>query len=227
MSAGCTGGQPSTLIRLRVPVVPAGQKPQPIQPQPTREVPLGTPFPALPGLGQVPVSRVDLPVDLPLAGVTAALPGLLPALPPDSGRRAGRPRRAAVPAERRAREARPAAHPRQRPPGPGGDRALAGHGHAALLRPRRSRAARPGRPAAPGALHPPSGRELAGRREHRLRPRALHPARDHAPRVDEQHAAPRGDAGAPLPRGGLRDRERPPLRRWRGHVHGRLRHARR
>jgi len=75
MSAGCTGGQPSTLIRLRVPVVPAGQKPQPVQPQSTREVPLGTPFPALPGLGQVPVSRIDLPVDLPLAGVTAACPG--------------------------------------------------------------------------------------------------------------------------------------------------------
>ncbi|HEX5909743.1 MAG TPA: CAP domain-containing protein [Thermoleophilaceae bacterium] len=75
MSAGCTGGQPSTLIRLRVPVVPAGQRPQPVQPQSTREVPLGVPFPALPGLGQIPAGRVDLPVGLPVAGVTAACPG--------------------------------------------------------------------------------------------------------------------------------------------------------
>ena len=75
MSAGCTGGQPSTLIRLRVLVVPAGQKPQPVQPQPAREIALGTPFPALPGLGQIPTGQVDLPVAVPVAGVTAACPG--------------------------------------------------------------------------------------------------------------------------------------------------------
>ncbi len=63
MSAGCTGGQPSTLIRLRVPVVPAGQKPQPVQPQPTRRSRWGRRSRRCPGLGQIPTSQVDLPVD--------------------------------------------------------------------------------------------------------------------------------------------------------------------
>ena len=75
MSAGCTGGQPSTLLRLRVPVVARGQKPEPIEVLPTETVPLGTPVPTLPGLGRLPLSRVDLPLPDPLAGAAASCPG--------------------------------------------------------------------------------------------------------------------------------------------------------
>ncbi|HYI35715.1 MAG TPA: CAP domain-containing protein [Thermoleophilaceae bacterium] len=73
-SAGCTGGQPSTLLRLRVPVVAPGQKPRPIQDERTQTVPLGAPVPALPGLGRLPLSRVDLPLPGPVAGTAAGCP---------------------------------------------------------------------------------------------------------------------------------------------------------
>ncbi len=61
-SAGCTGGQPSTVQRLVVKVAPRGQAPRPIQILPPRIIPLGQPIPALPGLGSLPLSRADIPL---------------------------------------------------------------------------------------------------------------------------------------------------------------------
>jgi len=81
MSAGCTGGQPSVLQRLTVPVVRRGAPPRPIVVAKPQIVPLGRPIPPLPGLGQLPMSRTDLPdpvplpVPAPLVNAAASCPG--------------------------------------------------------------------------------------------------------------------------------------------------------
>lgn len=63
-SAGCTGGQAPVLQRLEVPVARPGTTPDPIRVLAPVTLPLGRPGPALPGLGDLPLSRVDLPVNL-------------------------------------------------------------------------------------------------------------------------------------------------------------------
>ena len=73
-SAGCTGGQPSVLQRLEVPVARRGARPAPIRVLPPVTIPLGQAGPALPGLGELPLSRVDLPLPTPVT-MAAACPG--------------------------------------------------------------------------------------------------------------------------------------------------------
>ena len=68
-SSGCTGGQPSVLQRLTVPVAPRGRTPQPIVVQPPVILPLGQVAPDLPGLGQLPLGRSE---QLPPLAVSAA-----------------------------------------------------------------------------------------------------------------------------------------------------------
>ena len=75
MSAGCTGGQPSTLVRLRVPVAAPGTKPQPIQILPTQTVPLGVTPPTLPGLGRLPLGRIDLTLADRVRAAASRCPG--------------------------------------------------------------------------------------------------------------------------------------------------------
>jgi uncharacterized protein YkwD len=72
-SAGCTGGQPSTLQRLRVDVVRPGSQPRPVQVPAPELLPLGVRVPELPGLGRLPLSRADMPLPaVPLTGVPGA-----------------------------------------------------------------------------------------------------------------------------------------------------------
>lgn len=84
-SAGCTGGQGSTLQTAEVEVVRPGTAPKPLVTLPPVTVPAGQIVPTLPGLGQLPAGGLN--VQLPqvpgglLPGIPAIPPVVIPPLP--------------------------------------------------------------------------------------------------------------------------------------------------